>query len=161
MTTVPDTAQTIEPASEQPLRLAMTTQRVTTDRLDGAWWPYSRDATLELPSLLDAIAQRFGRTRVVLLNPATWLASPEWLLWGTRRARVCWYQRQDPSIAILLGDYDKRIDLLVIPPNTESRPALSAIEAASTDGNTLTASDTLRAAHELTSVGSGAVPRVS
>jgi hypothetical protein len=146
MTALP---HTLEPASEQPLRLVMTTKPANNDRLDGAWWPYSTDATLELPSLLPAITARFGRTRAVMLNPATWQASPQWLLWGSRRARIAWYRHQDPNIAILLGENDKRIDLLVIPPNTEPRQALSAIDLASAHGNKLTASETLDIAREI------------
>jgi hypothetical protein len=84
-----------------------------------------------------------------MLNPGTWQASPQWLLWGSRRARVAWYRHQDPNIAILLGENDKRIDLLVIPPNTEPRQALSAIDLASAPSNKLTASETLDTAREI------------
>ena len=140
---------TLEPAAEQPLRLVMTTKPANHDRLDGAWWPHSTHATLELPSLLQAIAARFGRIRAVMLNPATWQASPQWLLWGgSCRARVAWYRHQDPNIAILLGENDKRIDLLVIPPNIEPRQALYATDLASAPRNKLTASETLDTARE-------------
>jgi hypothetical protein len=128
----------------------MAASQVNSDRLDGAWWPHSSDVAIELPPLLNAIGQQFGRTRAVMLNPAAWTASPQWVPWGTRRARIEWYRHQDPNIAILLGENGVRIDLLVIPLNTESRDALAALNLASTNGNMLTASDTLLAAHKST-----------
>jgi len=134
--------------SEQPVRLVLTADPVNSGRLDGAWWPYSYDVTVELPSLLNAISERFGRMRAVMLNPDTWSASTQWVPWGTRRARIKWYLHQDPNIAILLGENDKRIDLLVIPVNTEPDSARAMIDLASSNGNMLTASDTLLAVHK-------------
>jgi hypothetical protein len=145
MTALPQTTQS---SPLGPLRLALTAKPVNTDRLDGAWWPYGTDVTVELPPLLEAIGKRFGRTRAVMLNPEAWMAAPQWLLWGSWRARIGWYQHQDPNTAILLGENDKRIDLLVIPPNTQPNHARSAADLASTGGNTLTASDTLQTARE-------------
>jgi hypothetical protein len=143
---------TAPPLSEQPVRLVLTTDPVNSDRLDGAWWPYSCDVTVELPPLLKAISKRFGRMRAVMLNPDTWAASPQWVPWGTRRARIEWYRHQDPNIAILLGQNDKRIDLLVVPVNTESDRARAMIDLASSNGNMLTASDTLMAVHKPTAI---------
>jgi hypothetical protein len=131
--------------SEQPVRLVLTADPVTSDRLDGAWWPYSSDVTVELPSLLKAISERFGRMRAVMLNPHTWASSTQWVSWGTRRARIGWYRHQDPNIAILLCENGNRIDLLVIPINTEPDSARAMIDLASSSGNMLTASDTLLA----------------
>jgi hypothetical protein len=136
------------PLPEQPVRLVLTADPVTSDGLDGAWWPYSNDVTFELPSLLEVISERFGRMRAVMLNPDTWAASTQWVPWGTRRARIKWYRHQDPNVAILLGENDRRIDLLVIPVNTEPDGARAMIDLASSSGNMLTASDILLAVHK-------------
>ncbi|MDP9091950.1 MAG: DUF5994 family protein [Actinomycetota bacterium] len=129
-----------------PLRLALTSQLTRANRLDGAWWPYSTDVTLELAPLLDAVARRLGRVRGVLLNRSEWAPTPlDWIPCGSRRTRISWYGLQDSDIAILIGDNDKRLGLLIIPPCTEAGAAVRAMEMAATTGNSMSGTDTLRA----------------
>jgi hypothetical protein len=45
-------------------------------RLDGAWWPRSRDVTTQLPRLLLALPDRLGRITRVSLNLTMWDGTP-------------------------------------------------------------------------------------
>jgi hypothetical protein len=129
------------------LRLTLAGHLARANRLDGAWWPYSLDLTIELAPLLDAMTSRVGRIRGVLLNRSEWAPTPlDWIPSGNRRTRISWYGHQDPDIAILIGDKDKRVDLLVIPPSTDPAEAAAAMNLASTKGNALSGSETLRVA---------------
>jgi hypothetical protein len=142
------TASAVQPLSSRApeLRLALASQFARANRLDGAWWPYSVDLTMELAPLLDAVAGRVGRIRGVLLNRSEWAPTPlDWIPSGNRRTRISWYGSQDPDVAILIGDKDKRVKLLVIPPSTATAEALAAMTLASRCGNTLSGSDTLLA----------------
>lgn len=129
----------------QPLRLTMTERIVRANRLDGAWWPYSTDLTVELVPLLEAVARRIGAIRGVLLNRTEWDSSTplDWIPSGSRRTRISWYGHQDPGVAILIGDNAKRVDLLVVPPETEEREALAAMSSAARHGNRRSAAETL------------------
>jgi Family of unknown function (DUF5994) len=129
-----------------PLRLALTSQLARANRLDGAWWPYSTDVTLELAPLLDAVARRVGRIRGVLLNRSEWAPTPlDWIPCGSRRTRISWYGLQDADVAIVIGDNDKRLGLLVIPPTADAAVAVRAMEMAATTGNRMSGTETLRA----------------
>ncbi len=128
-----------------PLRLAMTRELIRANRLDGAWWPYSSDVTKELAPLLDAVSRRVGRIRGVLLNRSEWAPTPlDWIPCGSRRTRISWYGNQDADVAIVIGDNDKRVALLVVPFSAGVSDAIRAMEMASTSGNGLSGTETLR-----------------
>jgi hypothetical protein len=128
------------------LRLALTERFARANRLDGAWWPYSVDLTAELAPLLEAVSKRVGRVRGVLLNRVEWDPTPlDWTPPGSRQTRISWYGHQDPGVAILIGDNAKRVDLLVIAPDTDPAEAIAAMNLASKGGNLLSATDTIRA----------------
>ena len=127
-----------------PLRLTMTAQLMRANQLDGAV-AHNEDVTLELAPLLDAVARRLGRIRGVLLNRVEWAPTPlDWIPCGSRRTRISWYGNQHADVARLIGDNDKRVDLLVIPPSAGLTEAARAMELAASSGNTLSGSETLR-----------------
>ncbi|MER6613349.1 DUF5994 family protein [Streptomyces xantholiticus] len=55
MTTTLDRTPTRDLAQEFSARLSLTPQTTLAGRLDGAWWPYSRDLDIELPPLAAAL----------------------------------------------------------------------------------------------------------
>jgi hypothetical protein len=120
---------------------------VHANRIDGAWWPRSTDLMTELPPLLQALTKRLGRIRGVLLNQQEWAATPvNWTPEGNHRVRIGWYGQQEAHMAVVIGDSAKRVDLLVIPPGTDTASAAAAIALASAVGNALSGPDALRAA---------------
>ena len=75
-TTTPDPAAS-GPASDRPTaersagpapRLALARPGSARALLDGAWWPYSRDLTAELPGLIEALDARWDRITRVTVN---------------------------------------------------------------------------------------------
>ncbi|WMX46227.1 DUF5994 family protein [Streptomyces roseicoloratus] len=62
--------------SHPPGTLALTPHTSLAGLLDGAWWPYSRDLTTELPPLVDALRGRCGRITRITANPGPWPVSP-------------------------------------------------------------------------------------
>jgi len=90
----------------------------------GRWWPRSRDAVSELRMLIPVVSEYLGGpvTRVSLNIDAWGPDQPRRLQVGDRRVRVGWFRTLDPATVTLgRGTYD-RVALLVIPPETTTRP---------------------------------------
>ncbi|MFZ3494938.1 DUF5994 family protein [Streptomyces sp. 5.8] len=127
-------------AAELPARLSLTPRTMLAGRLDGAWWPRSRDLAAELPLLAAALDEPWGRITRVTVNPSRWLAVPHTVPADGRTLHVGWFTGQDPDKLILLSYTVGRWDLLVIPPETEPAAAARLMAAAAIPGSDLTAS---------------------
>lgn len=108
--------------------------------LDGAWWPRSRTTVTELTNLITTLDDRQVPASRVMLNPQSWDEHPRRISVAGRTVRLGWFTTQDANLLIVTTGNDRRVDLLVIAPDT---PAASAAAAATmaTDGD-----PTLRAA---------------
>ncbi|MCB5181984.1 DUF5994 family protein [Streptomyces antimicrobicus] len=126
------------------IRLALTPTTSMAGLLDGAWWPYTRDLATELPPLVDALRDRWGRVTRITANPAPWPVAPYRVPVGEYAVHVGWFTGQDLDTMILLSYSLARCDLLVVPPETEPAAAARLMAAASTPGN-LHTTDTLMA----------------
>ncbi|MGW7431068.1 DUF5994 family protein [Streptomyces sp. NPDC054861] len=122
-----------------PARLTLTPETTLAGSLDGAWWPRSHDLSVELPSLVDAVQDRFGRITRVTVNPARWPVVPHKVPVTGHTVHVGWFAEQDPDKMILLSYAVGRCDLLVIPPGTEPAAAARLMTAAAAPGGVLTA----------------------
>jgi Family of unknown function (DUF5994) len=138
----------------QRIRLLLAAPGVTPGRLDGAWWPYSRDLTTELPALTDALDHRWGRITRIAVNPAHWPVIPKKVQVTGHVVKVGWFRPElDPDNLLLLSYTTGRWDLLVIPPQTSPAAADRLMTAAADPHNTLKgsqliAAETSRAATE-------------
>ncbi|MFJ2822955.1 DUF5994 family protein [Streptomyces toxytricini] len=130
-------------------RLALTPHASIAGLLDGAWWPYSRDLAVELPPLVDALRNRFGRVTRITANPRPWPPAPYRLSVGGHAVHLGWFTGQATDTMVLLSYSLDRCDLLVIPPETEPASAARLMAAASTPGNVHT-TDTLMADEDAT-----------
>jgi hypothetical protein len=109
--------------------------------LDGAWWPRSRDLLREIPTLTDALDACWGRITHVTVNPAHWPVIPRRVPVTGHTVHVGWFaDEQDPNKVILLSYTVGRLDLLVIPPETEPAAAARLMAAATVPGGIRTAS---------------------
>ncbi|MEV7530639.1 DUF5994 family protein [Streptomyces hydrogenans] len=122
-----------------PARLSLTPKTTLAGRLDGAWWPRSRDLAAELPALADALEGRWDRVTRVLVNPGRWPVVPHKVAVTGHVLHVGWFTEQDPDKIILLSYTTGRCDLLVIPPETEPASATRLMTAATLPGSVLTA----------------------
>ncbi|GGR51815.1 hypothetical protein FHS38_006864 [Streptomyces netropsis] len=146
MTTSTPTTSPIESAPSLPVRLFLNPADTRPGPVDGAWWPYSRDLTRELPALAMALDLPWGRITRVAVNPAHWPVIPGKVPVGTRVVHVGWFAEQDPHDLLLLSFRVGRWDLLVIPPETAPGTAAHLMAAAGDPDNRLTASALMAAA---------------
>ncbi|QMU69871.1 DUF5994 family protein [Streptacidiphilus sp. P02-A3a] len=134
MTTVLTTALPV-PDRALPLRLSLTPSEERC-RLDGVWWPHSRDLRAELPPLVAELDHRWGRITHATVNRQLWPTMPNHVHTGTHTVRLGWYDaEQDPYEITLLSYEVNRWDLLVVPPETDPETARRLMATASLAGN--------------------------
>ncbi|MGG8409054.1 DUF5994 family protein [Streptomyces sp. 12297] len=126
-------------AAQLPARLSLTPKTMLAGQLDGAWWPYSRDLEAELPVLVAALVEPWGRITRVTVNPSRWPVVPHTVPVAGQTLHVGWFTEQDPDKLILLSYTVGRWDLLVVPPDTGRASAARLMAAAAIPGSALTA----------------------
>lgn len=99
--------------------------------LDGAWWPRSTDPAIELGTLIEAVGVPVRR---IALNMAGWDSAPRRVWRSGRRVAVDWFRTSGVHLVRIVGTDDQRIDLLLIPVDTEDATADLALTMA-TDGH--------------------------
>ncbi|MEY9965239.1 hypothetical protein ABIA33_003281 [Streptacidiphilus sp. MAP12-16] len=110
-------------------------------RLDGAWWPRSRDLAAELPLLVAELDQVWGRITRVTVHPGMWPVIPPRIPAGPHTVHLGWFDaEQDPHDLCLLSYTVGRWDLLVIPPECDPETAALLMSAATDVHDTRTAS---------------------
>ncbi|MFE9560110.1 DUF5994 family protein [Streptomyces sp. NPDC006487] len=126
-------------APPRAARLVLTPKTALSGQLDGAWWPRSRDLATELPALVAALAEPWGRITRVTVNPTRWPVVPHKVSVAEHTVHVGWFAEQDPDKLILLSYTVGRWDLLVVPPQTSPAAAARLMAAAAVPGSVLTA----------------------
>ena len=107
------------------LRLSLKPETRIKGRLDGAWWPRSRDMALELPALVTELDRVWGRITRVTVHESVWPDLPARVPVGVHVVRLGWFgPEQERDDLCLLSFKTGRWDLLVIPP--ECDPACAA-----------------------------------
>ncbi|MGK5728643.1 DUF5994 family protein [Streptomyces sp. URMC 124] len=135
-----DRTATTEHAPSPPARLSLTPGKAR-GRLDGAWWPRSRDLSRELPALAERLDHSWGRVTRVTVNPAFWPVIPRKVPVTGHTVHVGWFAKeQDPHKLLVFSSTADRLDLLIIPPETDPAAAARLVSAATTPGSLLTAS---------------------
>lgn len=144
----PGTDETYEaPGSAQPLRLSLIPVGSASARIDGAWWPYSRDLAAELPALTHELDVRWDRITRVTVNPTYWPVIPHKVQVNGHVVKVGWFkEEQDPHQLMLLSYRLGRWDLLVIPPQTPPATAAWLLSAAADPLRTSTGSQLMEEA---------------
>ncbi|GAA5068218.1 hypothetical protein HNP84_008338 [Thermocatellispora tengchongensis] len=133
------------PEVDSTVRLSLDAVRGRRAGVDGAWWPYSRDAAAELPGLIAAVDQRLGRTTLrVEVRMESWENVPRQIPARGRRIRVGRFHGSDPRLITLILSDGEPIVLLVIPPDTIGGGAGTALGLTARDAAHLCA--TLRGA---------------
>ncbi|QKW17973.1 hypothetical protein HUT16_01880 [Kitasatospora sp. NA04385] len=146
MTAMSDRAAAVPTALESTPRLSLAPQSARPGRLDGAWWPRSRDLLLELPSLAAEIDERWGRITRITVNPAQWPVIPRRIPVTGHTVHAGWYTTEQDEHMIMVCSYaPRRLELLVVPPGTDSADAARLMAAAADPANTRTASELLAA----------------
>lgn len=120
------------------------------DRVDGSWWPWSRDLQREAADLVDQLPTAYGRVSRLLFSPPDWDSSSADGR-GVRSIRAAHgavdvgsFPSDDTHLMILTLSSGRRLKLLVIPSDTPDLEAESRLNGASrtaTTGDSAAVSD--------------------
>jgi Family of unknown function (DUF5994) len=116
-------------------RLSLTPSTSDRGAVDGAWWPRSKDAAIELGALIEEFGAQRTPVRGIALTRVGWDSAPRRIqLASGRKVAVDWLRTGDVR-RIRISDINyQRIDLLLIPVDTTSVIAERALTMA-TDGH--------------------------
>ncbi|WP_156178821.1 DUF5994 family protein [Saccharothrix sp. ST-888] len=133
-------------APESAVRLSLAPGGIRAGRLDGAWWPRSRDLLLELPSLVAELDKRWGRVTRITVNPAQWPAIPRRVPVAGHTVHVGWFTTEQDQHVIMVFSYAPlQLELLVVPPSTDAVDGARLMSEAADPASTGTASALLAA----------------
>jgi Family of unknown function (DUF5994) len=136
----------VGPAPAARLRIKPTSTH--TGMVNGAWWPRSRDLVRELPPLIAALDEVWGRIYHATVQVGMWPEFPKKIITGEHVLRVGWFDaEQDPDdICLISLRGGTRRDLLVVPPELDPETAERVMAAAASVDNFQSAGDLLAAA---------------
>ncbi|GLX42225.1 hypothetical protein Sros01_82970 [Streptomyces roseochromogenus] len=97
--------------------------------LDGAWWPRSRDVTIELPALITALTAHLGPITRVGLDTSAWQDVPTRLVIDGQVVHLDADPVGDDTVLVTRGHND-HFALLVVPPDTTADAAREAMARA-------------------------------
>jgi hypothetical protein len=98
---------------------------------DGAWFPRSRDLTVEVPELIAELDRRGVRIERFTYALDAWSPAPRKVVVQGRTVRTGGFRSMDPGIVCLTWDGgSKRADLLVVPPETDVLTGARALRLA-------------------------------
>jgi hypothetical protein len=118
------------------------------DRLDGGWWPQSRDLAVELADLVDHFPADRGRVVRALFSPPDWDPAPRRVPVGTGYVKVGSFPRDDTHLIELKTSDRTVLHVLVVPPGFSEDQGTEALLAAATPGNSHAAGDLLSVVSE-------------
>jgi hypothetical protein len=134
-TGITDRSISISPTPPTEPRLRMMPSGSGRTLLDGGWWPRSTDPVAELPGLILAIDALRGPVTRILLATGDWASHPRRLGVAGRVVRLGYFTSQPAGLLTAVRGNRDRVDLLVVPPNTDGDLADEAMLMAATAGN--------------------------
>lgn len=148
MTSLETSSPTVPPEGPHPARVRLTSR--SGDRLDGGWWPRSRDPVTEVVSLLVALSASTGAGAPVVHAALAWedwdhpdpLGAPAAEVSLGTGVRIGWSVEERHVAVLTSGDGDT-LCLLVVPPDFTRGQGAEALLAAATAGNEHSAADLL------------------
>jgi Family of unknown function (DUF5994) len=134
------------PAGFPPARVIFDSALIRHGATDGGWWPRSRNARTELPTLIAALDTRPGvRVQRLTIHRDEWDEIPHQLTAdGSHFVHVGWLTtipRHTVSVTTTGGR--EPIALLVVPPETPAETAWAAMNIAATNPGTPQTADIL------------------
>lgn len=145
--------------SRLPLRLALSGD-FSHGRLDGAWWPQSRNLETELTDLVTNFPAVLGRITCATCSRSDWERAPSEVRVGGEIVEVGQLQ-QDGTHMVILTLRSRNLTLLLVPPETSEVQAGEAMRVASSPTNHASARDVLLAPGASRSAPAEVVPRRS
>lgn len=134
MTSAPIATQPATDDDRQP-RLQLKPDAPVTGRVDGGWWPRSRDLPAEMPALLIGLTDRIGIVESVSYHLDDWGPTARRISLDGRVVRLAGFRSQHPGTVDVIGPRH-RVTLLVVSPQAAPEAAHAAMTAAGRRGNT-------------------------
>ena len=97
---------------------------------DGAWWPRSLDLAAELPELVAALATLDVRVERFTYPVDVWQPVDRKVVVAGRTVRTGAFRSMDQQLVSLTVDGDRRLDLLVVPPEADALTGVRALRMA-------------------------------
>jgi uncharacterized protein DUF5994 len=98
---------------------------------DGAWWPRSRLLSVELPELVAALESLGVRVERFTYAADSWDEPPaRKVAVAGRTVRTGAFGSMDRQLVSLTVDGDRRLDLLVVPPEADALTGVRALRLA-------------------------------
>src|SRR4051794_20805105 len=98
---------------------------------DGAWWPRSRLLSVELPELVAALNSLGVRVERFTFPADAWDEPPaRKVVVGGRTVRTGAFPSMDRQLVSLTVDGERRLDLLVVPPEADALTGVRALRLA-------------------------------
>ncbi len=135
----PDLMGLVPGSAQRAQRLRLAHTRGDEELLDGGWWPYSLDPAEELPGLVMAVDEIHGPVVGLVLGADGWHPQPVALHVGGRWIGIDYFASQPASLLTALCVGGRRVDLLVVAPQTSWELAAKAMLQAAQTGNRVTA----------------------
>lgn len=130
-------------AHDSSLRLSMG-DAAPGDRLDGGWWPRSRDLGTELADLVHRFPKEHGRIVRVICSPPDWdRPMPRRVAVATGFVKVGSFPTDDTHMILLRTSDRRTLHMLVVPPHFTDAQGAESMLAAATRRNTHTAGSLL------------------
>ena len=122
-------------AGDQQLRLLLSPS-IGCGALDGAWWPYGHDLRAEAVGLARYFPLSLGRIVRLIYSAGDWTSGAGRLKVGNGFVTLASFRHDKTSRALLLTNRGRRvIQLLVVPPEWQERPARHAMRIAASPTN--------------------------
>ncbi|CAM5241549.1 hypothetical protein STENM327S_06409 [Streptomyces tendae] len=117
------------------VRLRLAPHGALPRRIDGVWWPHSRDLLTQLPKMLAALPSAWGDIAGVTVDAAAWSAAPGRMFVANQVVRLhkAPASPHAPDRVVLISPGLGRWDLQVIPPDATEEAATLLTAAALDD----------------------------
>lgn len=100
--------------------------------IDAAWWPRTRDLTVEVPPLMDVLWTAGREINRVTYHLGTWDPAPRRMQIDGRTVRLGGFTVGDPRTITLSDPWGhERVDILLIAPDTDPAHAQRIFDLAS------------------------------
>lgn len=139
----PSPSRGVGAPSRLPLRLSLS-QDFSHGRLDGAWWPQSRNLETELTDLVTNFPTKLGQITRATCSRSDWERAPSEVRVRGEAVEVGQLQ-QDGTHMVILTLRSRNLTLLLVPPETSEVRAGEAMRVASSPTNHAAARDVLSA----------------
>ncbi|MFC7341994.1 DUF5994 family protein [Saccharopolyspora griseoalba] len=126
-----------DPSRPEP-RLSMKPAAAAQHRIDGGWWPRSRNPESEFPELAAALRPLIGEINRVSYHLGMWETAPRKLVFRGRAMHLEGFRSMDPHTVAVVSPTRARLTLLVVPPDAPAEVARAAMASAARDSSSST-----------------------